>query len=101
MTKYHAIKTVIDGITFASKAEAARYNELKLLERSGEIDSLILQPVFPIAVNDKKICKYIADFSYYAGKKNIIEDVKGMKTPVYRIKKKLVEAIYGIEITEV
>ena len=100
MSKFHAIRTIVDGITFASKKEAARYAELKLAERSGDIDSLILQPVFPIIINDKKVAKYIADFSYYIGQKHIIEDVKGVRTPVYKLKKKLVEAQYNIIITE-
>jgi hypothetical protein len=100
MSKYHAQRTTLDGITFASKAEARRYQDLKILELSGEIDNLVLQPVFPLVVNDVKIGKYIADFSYYEGDNKIVEDVKGIKTPVYRLKKKLVEALYKIEITE-
>ena len=102
MTKYHAIKTVVDGITFASKAEAARYQELKLLERTGEIADLIMQPVFHLVVNGHKIGKYIADFQYYDNDKLeiITEDVKGVKTPVYNLKKKLVKALYGVEILE-
>lgn len=100
MTKYHAIKTVVDGITFASKAEAARYQELKLLERTGAIAELITQPVFHLVVNGHKIGKYIADFQYYENGKIITEDVKGVKTPVYNLKKKLVKALYGVEILE-
>ena len=103
-SKYHATRTEVDGYVFASKAEARRYSELKLLEAAGEIDGLVLQPVFPIVVNDVKICKYIADFSYYSGQERFIEDVKSAATkkiPVYRLKKKLVEAIYGIAIAEV
>lgn len=100
MTKYHAIKTVVDGITFASKVEAARYQELKLLERTGAIANLTMQPVFHLVVNGHKIGKYIADFQYYENGKIITEDVKGVKTPVYNLKKKLVRALYGVEILE-
>jgi hypothetical protein len=116
-SKYGAIKTEVDGIVFASKAEARRYAELRLLEKAGEIRNLKLQPSFPIEVirrwNGEVVQAgvYIADFQYddviathrggYEAWKTVIEDVKGMKTPVYRLKKKLVEAQYGIEITEV
>lgn len=100
MSKYHAIKTEVDGFVFDSKAEARRYSELKLLEKVGEIKDLQLQPPFPVFVNGKLICHYIADFSYHEKGKYIVEDVKGVKTPVYRLKKKLVEALYNITITE-
>ena len=99
--KYRAIKTVVDGITFASKAEARRYSQLKPLERAGAIACLQLQPRFDCVVNGKKICTYIADFKYATADGFTIEDVKGMKTPVYRLKKKLVEALHGITITEI
>ncbi len=103
MSKYHAIKTEMDGVIFASRAEAQRYGELKILEYQNRIACLELQPKFPVVVNGKKICTYIADFQYndLDSRKQIIEDVKGVKTPIYRLKKKLVEAIYNIEITEV
>ena len=100
MSKYNAVKTEVDGFVFDSKAEARRYSELKLLERVGEIEKLELQPKFPIVVNGKKIATYIADFKYISYGSLVIEDVKGMKTPIYRLKKKLVEAIYSIEIKE-
>jgi hypothetical protein len=102
MSKYHAIKTEVDGIVFASKREASRYSELKLLEAAGEIFDLKLQPKFPIVVNKQKICTYIADFEYeLSDGTKITVDVKGVKTPVYRLKKKLMKACFGIEITEV
>jgi len=102
MSKYHAIKTVIDGITFSSKAEATRYSVLRMFEKNGDIKYLELQPKFPVTLNGKKICTYIADFTYFDNwtRTTIIEDVKGVKTPVYRLKKKLVEAQYNIVITE-
>lgn len=100
MSKYGARKQEIDGIVFDSKMEASRYSELKLREYAGEIESLIVHPIFPIVVNDVKICKYIADFSYYEGEKKIIEDVKGFRTRDYILKKKLVKALYGFDILE-
>ena len=102
MNKYNAKRTVVDGISFHSKAEAARYSDLKLLERAGVIFKLELQPAFPCVVNKKKICVYKADFKYHLKNgKWVIEDVKGYRTQIYKIKKKLVEALYGIEITEI
>lgn len=102
-SKYRAVRTTIDGVTFASKREAKRFCELKAMQQAGEISDLELQPVFPIKVNGVLACKYVADFRYrkHAQTTIVVEDVKGMKTPVYRLKKKLVEAIYGIEIVEV
>lgn len=106
MSKYNNIKTKVDGIMFDSKKEAARYGVLKLLEKKKKIFNLKLQPKFPIAVNGEKICTYIADFSYSDMVPNgagydVVEDVKGVKTAIYRLKKKLVKAVYGIDIQEV
>jgi len=101
-SKYHATRTEVDGYVFASKAEARRYSELKLLEQAGEIDHLMLQPKYEIAINKKHICNYFADFQYRLHRgAYVVEDVKGVRTPVYQLKKKLVEAIYGITIAEV
>lgn len=100
-SKYRSIKTVVDNITFASKKEALRYQDLKLLQKAKVINSLVLQPVFTIAINGQKICDYIADFSYVEDGKLIVEDVKGVKTPVYKLKKKLVKALHQVEIQEV
>lgn len=128
-SKYHAKPTVVDGIRFASMKEAKRYGELKLLEKAGEIEQLKLQPRFDLCVpfsagGNAVIGSYVADFEYQTvirgetvtvhrgdGWKRdfkcgvrgerVVEDVKGYKTPVYRLKKKMVEAQYGIQIREV
>lgn len=103
MSKYSSVKTVVDGISFDSKAEARRYGELKLAELAGEIDDLQLQPEFLLLVSTgASVGKYRADFRYYdhAQQAWIVEDVKGMKTPVYKLKKRIVEAVYGIKILE-
>ena len=89
-----------DGILFDSKKECRRYSELKILERRGDISGLEVQPEFLIEVNGIKVCKYIADFRYREKGKIIVEDVKGIRTPLYRIKKKLMAAVFGIEIKE-
>lgn len=103
-SKYRAVKTVVNGITFDSKREAARYQELKLLELAGQIKGLELQPVFQLLVKTgKSVGKYKADFKYYdmTKKQWITEDSKGVRTPVYRLKKKIIEEVYGITINEV
>lgn len=100
--KYHAKKTVVDGHVFDSKRESERYIELRTLQDAGEITHLALQVRFSIILKNKVICKYYADFQYID--KNgfrVIEDVKGFRTGEYKLKKKLVEVMYGIEITEV
>jgi hypothetical protein len=101
VSKYRAVRTTVDGITFASKAEARRYQELKMLVKAGVIGDLRLQPRYPFVVNRVKIGAYVGDFLYERDGVEIVEDVKGVLTPVYRLKKKLMKAIYGIEIQEV
>ena len=100
--KYGNQKTEVDGYLFDSKREANRYMELKLLERAGEISSLELQPSFELLVQGgKSVGKYYADFRYTQNEEVVVEDAKGVKTDVYRLKKKIVEAVYGIRIVEV
>lgn len=99
-SKYNSKKITFDDITFDSKAEGYRYIELKLLERLGEIQSLKLQVPFDLIVNDCLICKYKADFMYMQDNKLIVEDVKGVRTKEYILKKKLMKAIYNIDIFE-
>jgi hypothetical protein len=100
-TKYHNRRTRVDGIEFASQREAKRYMELKLLERAGAIRSLVLQERFPLRVNGVKVGEYVADFSYERDGARIVEDVKGYRTREYRLKRRLMKALYGIEIVEV
>ncbi len=102
-SKYGAVKTVVDGTTFDSKKEAARYSELKAMERAGKIRELQLQPRYELVVKNVRVCRYIADSRYYDCEKNrwVVEDVKGLRTAVYKLKKKLMKALYGITITEV
>lgn len=104
-SKYRAVRTQVDGITFASKKEARRYGELRLMELGGLIRRLERQPVFILAVNGEEICRYIADFRYWVEDVCIVEDVKGMRRgaayEMFKVKKRLAEAIYGIEVVEV
>lgn len=108
MSKYRNVKTTVDNIVFASKKEAARYLELKLLERAGEIAHLELQPRIKIKIGGVEIrfdtgrqVAYIGDFRYYDNtrKHYVIEDTKGFRTPAYKLKKAMVRAM-GIEIVE-
>lgn len=101
--KYGNKPTIVDGISFPSKREAKRYGELRLREQAGEIENLTLQPRFPIDVNGRRICTYVGDFEYYdrATGDQVVEDAKGFKTPLYRLKKKLVAAVWNVKVLEV
>lgn len=103
--KYHATKTVIDGITFDSKKEAKRYQDLKLLERAGCIHNLQRQVPFVLIPKSQygRERKYIADFTYFENDTLVVEDVKSKasKTPVYELKKRMLAERYGIVIKEV
>jgi len=91
--------------TFDSKAEYSRYCYLSVLQQIKVISDLELQPAFQLldsfSRNGKKhrATTYIADFSYYQDEKRVIEDVKGMKTAVYELKKKLFLSKYGEGLT--
>lgn len=102
-SKYGNKKVKEDGYTFDSQAEWRRYRELKLMEAAGRIYGLTHHPSYPISVNDCFIGKYIADFAYLDLDTDhlTIEDVKGVRTQAYQIKKKLIKALYGIDIVEI
>ena len=103
--KYNNIKTIINGITFDSKKEAGYYGILRLKEKAKIIDRFEMQVKYDLVVNNIKIGCYKADFvTYKNGKALEVIDVKSemtKKLPVYRLKKKLVKAIYGIDIVEI
>jgi len=99
-SKYKNIKVtrkLLNGdlVTFDSKKEAKRFDELLLLAKQGIIKNLTLQPEFEIIPtvrwNKKTLCKikYIADFKYEQNENIVVEDVKGFKTDVYQLKKRL------------
>ena len=89
-TKYRNVPTEFDGIKFASKAEMARYGELRLLEMAGQISDLECQPLFVLTAG----VKYYADFRYVEDGKTVAEDVKGFETASWKIKKKLFLELY-------
>lgn len=117
--KYGSKKIVIDGITFDSKREAARYQELKLLEKAGQIQNLQRQVKFVLIPAQRepdtigirggihkgktieKECSYIADFVYQENGQTVVEDTKGFRTTDYIIKRKLMLHVHGIRIREI
>lgn len=105
-SKYHAKKTVVDGITFDSKREADRYLVLKSMEEDGTIENLRRQvryelvPAFDVDGRHYRPVFYVADFVYVEDGKEVVEDVKGMRTDVYKLKSKLFARRYGMGIRE-
>lgn len=108
MSKYGNKRTMVDNIAFDSKAEAERYKQLKMLEQAGEIIGLEVHQRWPLhvpAVEPSEItvlAVYEADFSYHTRDFSlVVEDVKGVRTAMYRLKRKWLKAEYGIDIVEI
>lgn len=107
-SKYHAKKTCVDGITFDSRKEADRYLVLKGMEEDGSIEDLRRQvryeliPAFDAGGKHYRPVHYVADFVYVDNEtgKTVVEDVKGMRTDVYRLKSKLFARRYGMSVKE-
>ncbi len=106
MTKYKAKPVTIDGIRFASQREGSRYRDLKLMEQAGKITGLELQPVFELAPGvlvpgekrKRPPLRYVADFAYTdSDGRRVVLDVKGVQTPVFRIKLHLL-ALQGVAV---
>lgn len=104
--KYHAKRTSVDGIVFDSKREADRYLVLKSMEEDGTIEDLRRQvryelvPAFDVDGKRYRPVFYVADFVYVEDGKEVVEDVKGMRTDTYRLKSKLFARRYGKAIRE-
>jgi hypothetical protein len=103
--KYRSLPAEVDGHTFHSRKEAKRYGQLRIRQLAGEITDLELQPQYMIKIEGVKICDYFADFRYkvVATEQEVVEDVKSpatRKKEVYRLKKKMVEALFKIVIIE-
>lgn len=128
--KYGNTKVIMDGIQFDSQREAARYQQLKLLERAGRITALQTQVKYVLIPTQRAAsfevyksgpnkgrrkpgkvleceCSYIADFVYNQDGETVVEDVKGYRDPAsagyakFVIKRKLMLERYGIRIKEV
>lgn len=111
-SKYGASKAIINGITFHSRAEAARYSDLVRMQAAGVISDLQLQVRFPLmgvgsallrivseGYPKGRVVNYVADFVYTEAGQTVIEDVKGMATPEYKLKKAIM-ACMGHQIRE-
>lgn len=107
--KYHNKKVEYDGYTFDSIREKNYYIKLKLLEKAGKIKELELQkeyelqPSFKLSNKTSRKITYRADFTYKTTEDDKLHviDVKGFRTDVYRLKKKIFEYKYKIEIEEI
>ena len=122
--KYKNKKVVVDGMSFDSKKEAKRYQELKMLERAGAIHDLQRQIKYVLIPAQYELtsevyvkgkekgkpkigkliereCAYYADFVYICDGETVVEDTKGMKTPEYIIKRKLMLYLHGIKVKEI
>ena len=103
-SKYNNEKTFVGAKKFDSKKEAARYQELLLLQKAKKISSLRTQVRYKFEKGGVLICAYVADFVYLEKGVEVVEDVKSAftrKNPVYRIKKKMMLAFFGIDVREV
>lgn len=103
MSKYGNRKTMMCGKVFDSKREAERFLVLLEREQRGEIQDLHTQVPFIIipAIGKQREAKYIADFVYIEKGKKVVEDAKGVRTAEYKLKRKLMYHLYGIQIREV
>lgn len=105
-SKYHARKTTACGITFDSRKEASRYLVLKDMEEDGIIEDLRRQvryeliPAFDVDGRHYRAVYYVADFVYREDGREVVEDVKGLRTDVYKLKSKLFARRYGMSIKE-
>ena len=100
--KFGNRKVTVNGETFDSMKEFQRYGVLKLLQRAGKISDLQRQVSFELIPKQEgeRACNYVADFVYQEDGKRVVEDCKGFKTDVYKIKKKLMLYVHGIRIKE-
>lgn len=99
--KYGNRRTVVDGVTLDSRAEARRYQELRLEAQAGAITDLHVHPRYDLVVNGWRVGRYVADFDYRREGRLVVEDVKGCRTEAYRLKRALMRALFNIEIVEI
>lgn len=101
--KYGATRVTVDGRTFASKAEARRYQALRLAERAGAIRDLECQVLYRFVINGTKVGRYTGDFRYVdaATGEVVVEDVKGFAARDWPLRKRLMLACHGIAVREV
>lgn len=102
MSKYHSVTVYYNGEKFDSRRECQRWKELKLLERAGAIQNLQRQVRYELIPKQEgeRACDYYADFVYEENGETVVEDCKGVRTDVYKIKRKLMLYRYGVKIKE-
>ena len=93
--KYSAVPTETDGIKFSSKKEARYYQQLKLRQQAGEVVMFLRQVPFHLPGGVKYVCDFV---EFLASGEVAVIDVKGLKTPMYVAKSKMVEALYPVTI---
>ena len=96
-TKYRARKVTVDGVTFDSQGEYARWCELKALEKMGALERLDRQVRLPLVIDGAKVGTWIADFRYFQNNRTVFEDYKSRftaKLPEWRFKEKVIRALY-------
>jgi len=96
--KYRNQPTYVDGKRFASKKEAKRYNELKLLKQAGDVINFECQKSWKLYGRYRYVCDFLV--KWRNGTEDV-EDVKGFKTPVYKLKKAWMKDKYNIDIVEI
>ncbi|MCJ7830938.1 MAG: DUF1064 domain-containing protein [Dehalococcoidia bacterium] len=101
-SKFGNVPTNVNGHTFHSKKEARRYMDLLALQMAGLIRDLETQPRFRLEVGGVHVCDYIADFRFFDIPRGevVVEDTKGWRTDVYRLKKRLMLGVHGIEVED-
>jgi hypothetical protein len=96
-SKYKNQRVTVDGLRFDSKREAKRYSLLMAMKEAKTVLGFCRQPRFPLPGG----VEYVADFIiWWSDGRVTVEDVKGVRTKTYRLKKRQVEAIHHVEITE-
>lgn len=100
-SKYGNRKVVVDGRKYDSQAEAAYGERLLLRERVGEVGGVEMHPRFKLlGPKGELICVYVADFAFWdhAEDRFRVVDVKGVETDVFKLKRKMMQALKGIEV---
>lgn len=96
--KYGNQKTDYNGVTFDSKKELKKWQELQLLEKSGLISDLQRQVAFPLIVNGRHVGRFTADYTWIEDGQKVVADAKSAPTrkeTAYRLRKRVFEAQYA------
>lgn len=94
LRKFQNHYVILDHLTFDSLREAQKYSQRVWLLAQNIISDLIVHPRFELRVDGQKVCSYVGDFRYTHKDKKIVEDIKGVETPVFKLKAKLFRILY-------